>query len=145
MTCRHCSNTGSDVAPDGNPPADARTRNAMPSRTPPRWLVAVAVAALGSFPLLALPASANETVNANHIVLISNDIANTTTTVIPNAGSSGGGGSSAPSAVASSSGGSGNGSANNRSGLGDGTNPGQGGSHSNSGNQGTNNPNNAHH
>ena len=70
---------------------------------------------------------ADRNVNANEAIVISDDIRNETTDVVSVSGS--------PF--------SGFGDGDNNSGLGDGTNPGQGDGQDNSPNQGTNNPNNS--
>ena len=81
-------------------------------------LLSAALALLG-----ATPALADRTVDASQPVVISDDVYNTITSV-----------------TSAASGGSG-GKSNNKSGLGDGTNPGKGSGTSNSPNEGTDNPN----
>jgi hypothetical protein len=94
------------------------------------------------------PAHADRVVNANEPIVISDDVTNQTTPVVSATGSSspGSGGNSNPGNQGSGDPGGGNsnnaGNDQNRSGMGDGTNPGQGGANSNSNNQGTNNPSN---
>ena len=83
-------------------------------------LVIAALALLAAGPALA----ADRVVNAGEPVVISDDVLKRTTEVVSAANASAG-------------------DSNNRSGLGDGTNPGQGSGTSNSPNEGTDNPNNA--
>jgi hypothetical protein len=91
---------------------------------------------------------ADRVVNANEPVVISDDITNLTTSVVSSPGNSSppaSPGSGGNQGTGNPGGGNSNnsGNDNNRSGFGDGSNPGQGASHSNSGNQGTGNPNNS--
>jgi hypothetical protein len=113
------------------------------------WTLGLLVAGLG----LALStgiARADRVVNANEPIVVSDDVTNITKEV-----QSASGDAETPAAPADSGdedvvaddgdgdGGPGNGNDDNRSGLGDGTNPGQGDGRDNSPNEGTENPNNA--